>query len=144
MARMAQEPTPPRFVDSKPIQQGQNWMLARQPERMFQSQVVRYAELMGWHTWHDRATNQRATCRRCRAKLCCAACGEAVTVIRNAAGFLDLVLVRRPRVIFAELKAERGRLTDDQRAWLHALDGCTVERYLWRPSDWQTIEGILR
>lgn len=63
---------------------------------------------------------------------------------RNESGFPDLVLVRRPRVIFAELKAERGRLLDAQRDWLAALRDCSVESYLWRPSDWPEIERVLR
>ena len=64
---------------------------------------------------------------------------------RSAAGFPDLVLVRPPRVIFAELKSERGRLTVPQQMWGDALDQCTsVEYYLWRPSNWDEIMEVLR
>lgn len=91
-----------------------------QTERGFQQQVVACAHLFGWRVYHTYDSR------------------------RSGAGFPDLVLVRRPRVIFAELKAERGRLTEDQRAWLTALYGCSVERYLWRPSDWRHVERILK
>ena len=53
----------------------------------------------------------------------------------STAGFPDEVLVRPPRVIFAELKSENGKLTPAQRDWLDALALCgTVEVYVWRPS----------
>ena len=89
-------------------------------ERQFMQQVVMYAYLMGWRCYHTHDSR------------------------RSEAGFPDLVLVRRPRVVFAELKSERGKLTLDQRVWLDALEGCTVERYVWRPSDWRAIERLLR
>jgi hypothetical protein len=54
-------------------------------------------------------------------------------------------MVRRPRVIFVELKAQRTRVTSDQWCWLDELMACSsVETYLWRPSAWPTIEKILR
>jgi hypothetical protein len=37
------------------------------------------------------------------------------------AGIPDLLLVRRGRVVACELKAERGRVSADQLAWLHDL-----------------------
>ena len=72
---------------------------------------------------------------------------------RSTAGFPDLVLVRPPRVIFAELKSEKGRLTIKQRYspktgrslpnqmdWKDALEACPgVEYYLWRPRHWDEI-----
>ena len=64
---------------------------------------------------------------------------------RSAAGFPDLVLARPPRVIFAELKRENGRLTIPQQMWGDYLEQCSgVEYYLWRPSDWDSILGVLR
>lgn len=98
------------FLDSPP----------KLTEARFQSQVVQYARLMGWRSYHTRDSRG------------------------SDAGFPDLVLVRRPRVIFAELKADRGRLTDKQREWLAALTECAVESYLWRPTDWPEIERVLR
>ena len=54
-------------------------------------------------------------------------------------GFPDLVLAREGVVIFAELKAEKGRLRPDQEKWIAALGAC----YVWRPSDWPAILQIL-
>lgn len=78
----------------------------------------------------------------------------------SPAGFPDLTLVRAGRLIFAELKTERGKTTDEQDAWLEDLGevadrgqllGASVANplvavYLWRPSDLLdgTIERILR
>ena len=67
------------------------------------------------------------------------------TAIQGDKGFPDLVLVRSPRVIFAELKSERGRLTPEGKAWKELLEQCPgVEYYLWRPEDWEEIELVLR
>ena len=64
-------------------------------------------------------------------------------------GLLDLVMIRPPRVIFAELKTQKGQLDNrmrwtkggrrlpTQKEWFEALQTCPgVEVYLWRPSDW--------
>jgi hypothetical protein len=69
----------------------------------------------------------------------------------SAAGFPDLVLVRRGRLIFAELKrnatterAKARQVTADQAAWLAALgdvDGAEV--HLWRPVDWSAVKDSL-
>ena len=89
-------------------------------ERDFQRQVVELAELTGWRTYHTYDS-------------------------RNShPGFPDLVLVRAPRLIFAELKRERGRVAAAQREWAEDLEACPgVEYYLWRPSDWDEIKQVL-
>jgi len=61
----------------------------------------------------------------------------------SPAGFPDLVLVRE-RVIFAELKSEKGQPTSDQQHWLDKLKAAGAEVYLWRPSDLPGIMDILR
>lgn len=66
---------------------------------------------------------------------------------RNNAGLPDLVAVRGGRLLFIELKSNRGRLRVEQRSWLGALgrvDG--IEVYLWTPRDWHagTIEEVLK
>jgi VRR-NUC domain len=59
-------------------------------------------------------------------------------------GFPDLVLLRPPRLIFAELKVGRGRLSKPQRAWRDDLEAVGVEVYTWWPADRPAIERILR
>jgi hypothetical protein len=92
----------------------------RQTEQSFLGQVVAYSRVMGWRVYHTHDSR------------------------RSAPGFPDLVLVRRPRCVFAELKAERTHTTEDQRTWLAELRECGQEAYLWRPSHWRAIEKILR
>jgi hypothetical protein len=64
--------------------------------------------------------------------------------VRSAPGFPDLVLVRPPRLIFAELKSETGKVTDAQQAWLALLEACPgCEVYTWRPADLPAIAELL-
>ncbi len=92
-----------------------------QPEAQFQTSVVNLARIFHWRAYHTRDSRG------------------------SAAGFPDLVLVRRPRVIFAELKSAKGTLTIDQVAWLDDLERCSgVETYVWRPGGMQQIAEVLR
>lgn len=86
----------------------------------FHRLVVELAELCGWLTFHDYDSR------------------------RSNPGFPDLVLVRPPRLIFAELKSQGGRVRKHQEIWLAALGECEVETYLWRPADWPEIQEALR
>lgn len=64
------------------------------------------------------------------------------TPIQGHKGFPDLVLARGTtdadaRIIFAELKREKGKLEPEQGKWrdvLKLMPG--VEVFTWRPSDW--------
>ena len=63
----------------------------------------------------------------------------------SPAGFPDEVLVRAPRLIFAELKSETGRLRPEQETWLEALRAVPgLEVYMWRPADMDAIAEVLR
>lgn len=69
----------------------------------------------------------------------------------SASGFPDTVLVRlepNPRLIFAELKTEdfkHSQPSIDQWVWLYVLQHIPfAEAYLWRPSDRDEIEAILK
>jgi len=64
--------------------------------------------------------------------------------IHSPKGFPDLVLRRPPRLIFAELKTEKGKLTPSQEEWQADLKACGQEVYIWRPSDFEKIAEILR
>ena len=62
-------------------------------------------------------------------------------------GFPDLVLARPrgdKRVLFIELKSEKGKLTPQQAAWIEGLRVCGKEVYVWRPSDFDTIVATLQ
>ena len=64
---------------------------------------------------------------------------------RSASGWPDLALCRPPRLVLAELKSGKGRVTAAQCHWLDALSGCSlVDAYLWRPADWAAIEAQLQ
>lgn len=53
---------------------------------------------------------------------------------RSPGGFPDLVLVRKDRLVFAELKTMKGRFRPGQWEWLNCLDN-HAEVYVWRPID---------
>ena len=95
-------------------------VVSPQTEKQFMASVFKLANMLGWHFHHTFDSR------------------------RSAPGFPDAVFLRRPRVLFVEFKAERGRLTNDQRACLEELRACGQEAYLWRPSDIETITRILR
>ena len=54
-----------------------------------------------------------------------------------------VVKLARERIVYAELKDEKGKPTDAQCAWLDALDKAGAETYLWRPSMMDEIVAIL-
>ena len=87
-------------------------------ERAFQATVVETAKLLDWRVFHTFDSR------------------------RTEPGFPDLVLVR-DRVLFAELKTERGRVTAEQAAWIADLRAADADVRLWRPSDWREIEQVL-
>ncbi len=57
---------------------------------------------------------------------------------RSERGFPDVVVVGPHGVVFRELKAERGRVTPDQREWLDRLTDADADADVWRPDDWPT------
>jgi|PlaIllAssembly_1097288.scaffolds.fasta_scaffold219083_3 hypothetical protein len=64
-------------------------------------------------------------------------------IIQGETGFPDVVLVKRERLLFIELKKQDGRTSPDQRAWiadLLAVPG--IETFIWRPSDW--LDGTVQ
>ena len=101
------------------------------PEAILQTQVIELAQYGGWAYFHP-ADNLTVVTRSGRTR--------RQSVVK---GYPDLTLVRAPELIFAELKAENGRLSPEQRAWLDALAACGVETHVWRPSDWDEIHARL-
>lgn len=96
-------------------------MTRRQHEKIFQLEVVRLAKLTKWWVYHTYDSR------------------------RSEPGFPDLVMIKPPRVIIAELKSEKGKVTPAQERCLSLFRLCPgVETYLWRPSDMDVIIKILR
>ena len=63
----------------------------------------------------------------------------------SPAGFPDLAMVKGRRLIFAELKSEKGVMTWAQTEWLKDLEATgKCEVFIWRPSDWEEIVAKLK
>lgn len=106
--------------------------IMRLTEKQFSQQVVDLAKVFGWRVYRTWLS------------------------VRSPAGFPDLVLVRRDRLLFAELKTDTGKTTPDQDEWLADLrsastrqDHCGLPEhvgfdvYLWHPADLDAIARIL-
>lgn len=99
----------------------------RGPEAEFQSAVIEAAQWHGWIVHHTRNVQIRP--------------GVWATPLQGDRGFPDLVLARPKHgdLVFAELKAPRGRLTPEQELWLATLRSAGAEAYCWRPVDMADI-----
>ncbi|HUY07874.1 MAG TPA: VRR-NUC domain-containing protein [Candidatus Dormibacteraeota bacterium] len=97
---------------------GQRQIALAMTERDLQWDIVSLATALGWRCFH------------------------AHDARRSAAGFPDLCLARRGDVLFAELKTERGRLSNAQIAWSEELPNW----FCWRPTDWLSgaVQDALR
>jgi hypothetical protein len=63
----------------------------------------------------------------------------------SLAGYPDITAWRGPRLIFAELKREKGRTSPAQDEVLSELRQIPcAEVYLWKPSDWDSIVETTR
>ena len=105
-------------------------------EADLQSAVVQLAHLKGWIVAHFRPSLRQS--------------GNYSTACQyDAQGFPDLVLARDGRVIFAELKGDKGVLSPEQIKWRDALNSgkwsYVTEYYLWRPDHYRygMIEEVL-
>lgn len=89
-------------------------------EAQWQQTVVELAKLCGWLVYHTYDSR------------------------RSEPGFPDLVLVREQRLVFAELKTDRGRIRPEQQEWLERLHETGAEVYVWRPRDFELVHRRLR
>lgn len=90
-------------------------------EAQFLRQVLDLARMLGWRAYHPALSKW------------------------SERGWPDLALVRPPRLVFAELKTDRGKTTSHQDEWLALLRACPgAETYLWRPADLEQIAEGLR
>jgi hypothetical protein len=90
-------------------------------EKKFGLQVESAARLRGfeyYHTWNSR---------------------------NSSPGFPDYFMIHREtyRIIVAELKTEKGKLTEKQKYWLDLFVKAGFEVYLWRPSDIDEVLAVL-
>ena len=102
-------------------------------EADFQSWVLELAHLRGWLIAHFRPARIVKDGK----------VSYRTAVSGDGAGFPDLVLCRGDRIIFAELKPFKGRLSEEQDKWLRALTETKVELHIWRPADRSEIEELL-
>jgi hypothetical protein len=101
-------------------------------EAELQSAVVSCARLLGYRVAHFGIGLSRK--------------GWRTPAHADAAGFPDLVLVGRGRVLYRELKVGRNRLPVEQGGWLDALADCGQDVGVWREIDWHSglVESELR
>jgi VRR-NUC domain-containing protein len=100
-------------------------------EKELQTSIERGARVLGWRVYHTWSS------------------------MHSPKGFPDLVMIKGDRLIFAELKNETGKVTEDQEAWLRDLqhfawrirsavsDDPPMEVYVWRPKDLEEAYEIL-
>ena len=64
---------------------------------------------------------------------------------RSDPGFPDLVLVNmeKKRLVFAELKREKGKILAEQQLWIDTLREAGQEAHIWRPSDIDRVIEVL-
>lgn len=131
----------------------------KQTEKQFERAVRELAAAKGWLVAHFSDSRREVVNRRT---------GERRLVGDSGAkGFPDLVMARGGRIVFAELKAAKGRLSGEQKEWLVALGGefdgsvppdialrfqigsvqstSQISKWVrcWRPEDWPEIERVL-
>ena len=92
-----------------------------QSEAKYQEAIVDLARGLGWEDYHTHDSR------------------------KSRPGFPDLMLLRPPRQVVAELKSRKGVVTPAQQRWLNLFWLCGAETYLWRvgENDISEIADIL-
>lgn len=81
-------------------------------ERELQDAIIELARIRGWLVYHPFDSR------------------------KSEPGFPDLTMVRGDRLVFAELKSAKGRVSPAQRVWLERLEQTPAEVHVWYPHDW--------
>ena len=101
-------------------------------EQDFTNQVVTLARYYGWLVYHPLPGQGRG--------------GRWTTPTQGDTGWPDLALAKQGPgggFIAAELKTDKGRLSENQTRWLDMLRGVGVEAHVWRPSQLDEITDRL-
>jgi hypothetical protein len=98
----------------------------------WQTQVIDLAHALGWTVAHFRPAMTEK--------------GWRTAIGADGKGYPDLTLVHpiQRRVIWAELKTGSGRPSPEQKQWLELLQQAGQEAYLWRETQYDEVEAILR
>jgi len=66
--------------------------------------------------------------------------------MHSVKGFPDVVdlWLSDTRLLFAELKSDNGKVTDEQVGWIMALREAGQEAHIWRPAEWDSIVRIIQ
>lgn len=100
-------------------------------EKHFGQQVEHLLNLFGWRWYHPSPAFRPS--------------GAFSDSFHGMKGFPDYIAVRRGRLVIAELKNEKGRVTADQHEWLDELGRVPgIEVFTWRPQQLEEIREILR
>lgn len=103
-------------------------------EAAFQQRVIDLAHANGWLVAHFRAV------RIARAD---GSFYHATPVQADGEGFPDLLLLRGPSMVVAELKVGKNTASDRQVVWLDAFRQLGSPSGVWRPADWPKIVETL-
>lgn len=110
-------------------------------EKELQGAVVELAQLLGYKVAHFRPARVTRGGKET----------YETPFAADGKGYPDLTMVRGRRLIFAEMKAAKGRVSEAQDSWLDALARVAdathnVYCVVWKPEDWLdgTIERTLK
>lgn len=92
----------------------------------------------GFHTWLS-TTARRFGWRVAHHKTG----GKRGAPDKDTKGFPDFVMVRGYRVLFVEVKGDRGDVSDEQREWMRLLEFAGQRVYLWTPADMEEAVAVL-
>ncbi len=105
-------------------------------EKALQDSVIEAAHVYGYRVAHFRSVPVKRGTRVV----------WETPVQADGKGFPDLVLVGNGKLIWIELKAATGRLSEEQKQWQEALEASGQEVHVFRPEDWLSgrIDEVLR
>jgi hypothetical protein len=91
-------------------------------EKVLQQAIIECAQALGYKVAHFRPAMTEH--------------GYRTAVAADGKGFPDLVITGHRRIIFAELKSQKGKLSKEQAEWMMALRAAGGWYRLWTPADW--------